>query len=90
MKMFFAAALVAGTVAGFAGANAAPIAPVAPAAQTDVIHVADGCGPGYHRGPYGRCRVNRGRVVVVPPRYVRPPVRRCPPGFFWRHGRCWR
>jgi hypothetical protein len=28
----------------------------------------DGCGGGYHRGPYGHCRPNRGddRVVVVP------------------------
>src|SRR5712692_1972759 len=25
-----------------------------------------GCGPGFHRGPYGGCRPNRGPVVVVP------------------------
>lgn len=89
MKTIFAAALVAGTVLGFGVANAAPMAPVAPATQGDVIQVAGGCGPGMHRGPYGGCRVNRGRVVVVPPRIVRP-ARRCPPGMFWRHGRCWR
>lgn len=89
MKTIFAAALVAGTVLGFGVANAAPMAPVAPATQGDIIQVAGGCGPGFHRGAYGRCRVNRGRVVVVPPRYVRP-ARRCPPGMFWRHGRCWR
>jgi hypothetical protein len=89
MKLMLAAALVAGTVMSFGAANAAPLAPFAPSTQADVIQVAGGCGPGFHRGPYGGCRVNRGRVVVVPPRYVRP-MRRCPPGMFWRHGRCWR
>jgi hypothetical protein len=27
---------------------------------------AGGCGRGFHRGPYGGCRVNRGAVVVAP------------------------
>ncbi len=27
---------------------------------------AQGCGPGYHRGPYGGCRPNRGPVVRGP------------------------
>ncbi len=56
---------------------------------------AGGCGPGWHRGPYGGCRVNRGPVVVAPgPVVVAPgaPVviegRRCPIGFSWRYGRC--
>jgi hypothetical protein len=26
-----------------------------------------GCGPGFHRGPYGHCRPNRDRVVRVAP-----------------------
>jgi hypothetical protein len=26
-----------------------------------------GCGPGFHRNPYGECRPNRGPVVVVEP-----------------------
>ncbi|WEJ99637.1 MAG: hypothetical protein P0Y59_22465 [Candidatus Sphingomonas phytovorans] len=26
-----------------------------------------GCGPGYHRGPAGHCRPNRGPAVVVAP-----------------------
>ncbi|MBN8973631.1 MAG: hypothetical protein J0H32_02100 [Rhizobiales bacterium] len=89
MKTIFAAVLVAGTMFGFGTVNAAPIAPATPTVQGDIIQVAGGCGPGFHRGAYGRCRVNRGRVVVVPPRYVRP-ARGCPPGMFWRHGRCWR
>lgn len=27
---------------------------------------AQGCGIGFHRGPYGGCRPNRGPVVAVP------------------------
>lgn len=46
-------------------AAAACFAAVAPA------EARDGCGIGFHRGPYGACRPNRGPVVVVPagPRY---------------------
>jgi hypothetical protein len=70
MKYLIAAALLATSVAGFAA--------TADAAQ--------GCGPGYHRGPYGGCVPNRGVVVVRPPVYrpapvvvVRPPVYRAAP-----------
>lgn len=55
---------------------------------------AGGCGPGWHRGPYGGCQPNRG-VVVVPgavvverPVVVAPVGRVCPVGFMWRYGRC--
>jgi hypothetical protein len=45
--------------------------------------IAGGCGIGFHRGPYGGCRVNGGpAVVVVPPApavIVAP--RACPLGF---------
>ena len=58
-------------------------------------NAAGGCGPGFHRGPYGGCVVNRGPVVVVPggPVVVERPVvvvpgRGCPYGFAWRYGRC--
>jgi len=63
-------------------------------------NAAGGCGPGFHRGPYGGCRPNGG-VVVVAPRVVAPRVvvapapvvvvpraRVCPYGFAWRYGRC--
>jgi len=80
MKYLFAAAVVAATVAGF-GATA---------------DAAQGCGPGFHRGPYGHCRPNRGAVVVAPgavvvrraPVVVVPRGRVCPPGAYWRYGRC--
>ncbi|WP_375410987.1 GCG_CRPN prefix-to-repeats domain-containing protein [uncultured Bradyrhizobium sp.] len=82
MKTLFAAVLVAGTFAGFGAADAA-----------------GGCGPDFHRGPYGDCRPNGGaivvaprvvapRVVVAPPVVVVPRGRVCPPGLFWRYGRC--
>jgi hypothetical protein len=58
-------------------------------------NAAGGCGPGFHRGPYGGCVPNRGAVVVVPgaPVVVERPVvvvpgRGCPYGFVWRYGRC--
>ena len=64
-------------------------------AGLDSASAAGGCGPGWHRGPYGGCRPNRGPVVVAPgaPVVVVPgaPVvvgRRCPIGFAWRWGRC--
>jgi hypothetical protein len=60
---------------------------------------AQGCGPGFHRGPYGGCRPNGGavivaprvvapRVVVAPPVVVVPRGRGCPYGMIWRYGRC--
>ncbi len=69
--------------------------PAAPSAMTkapsDVIEVAGGCGPGWHRGPGGRCRPNRAPVVVVPPPVVvapRPvvvaPPRVVGPRCWWR------
>lgn len=88
MKTLFAAALLASSLAGFGAANAAmPLAPLSASENADVIQVAGGCGPGFHRGPYGGCRPNGGVVVVRRPPVVvvRPPVvvaRRCPPGFF--------
>lgn len=78
MKMFFAAAFIAASAAGLSAASAMPVAPAS--AGTEVIQVAGGCGPGFHRGPYGGCRANRGVVVRAPVVVVRPAVRRCPPG----------
>jgi hypothetical protein len=77
MKYLFAAALVAVTAASFAGS----------------ANAAGGCGPGYHRGPYGGCRPNvAGAVVVVREPAARvvvvPRARVCPYGMFWRYGRC--
>jgi hypothetical protein len=63
-------------------------------ASFSAANAAGGCGPGWHRGPYGGCRPNGGEVVVAPGAVVveRPvvvvPGRVCPIGFSWRYGRC--
>jgi hypothetical protein len=57
----------------------------------DAANAAEGCGRGFHRGPYGGCQPNRGDVVVVAPgapAVVVVPGRACPIGFSWRYGRC--
>ncbi|MGH6708022.1 MAG: GCG_CRPN prefix-to-repeats domain-containing protein [Bradyrhizobium sp.] len=66
-------------------------------ASFSAANAAGGCGPGFHRGPYGGCQPNRGRVVVVAPRpvyvaprraVVRAPVVVVRPGRVCRYGRC--
>jgi hypothetical protein len=49
MKRIFAVALAAGVA----------FAAMSPA------QARQGCGPGFHRGPYGHCRPNRGPGVVA-------------------------
>ena len=64
-----------------AGAFVALLAPAANAitpaplgTSTDVIQVAGGCGPGWHRGPYGGCRRNAVVYGYGAPVVVRPAV----------------
>jgi len=76
MNRLIAAAFLLATVAS---ANAAPLAPVTPMQNPDIIEVAGGCGPGWHRGPYGGCRRN----------YANPAAHACPRGWYLgRYGRC--
>jgi len=59
-------------------------------ASLSAANAAQGCGPGWHRGPMGGCQPNR-RVVVVErpaPVVVVRPGRVCPVGWAWRYGRC--
>ena len=68
MKLLAASALAIGL--GFAAISASQAMPIAPldqsqAAPENTIRVAGGCGPGWHRGPYGGCR----------------PMYNCPPGW---------
>jgi hypothetical protein len=96
MKSLFAAAVLAATLSGLGAASAMPMAPLGTGDSADVIQVAQGCGPGWARGPYGRCRpMYAPRPVYAPRPMYRAPVvvaprRVCPPGFFWRAGRCFR
>ena len=74
MKILLAAAL---TMALAGNAQALPF--TAPPANTDVIQVAGGCGPGMHRGPRGGCLRN----------WARPALHACPRGFHMGPGgRC--
>jgi hypothetical protein len=68
MKILAASAFAIGLgLVGMSASQAVPLAPLdrAQAASGDVIRVAGGCGPGWHRGPYGGCR----------------PLYNCPPGW---------
>jgi hypothetical protein len=59
-------------------AQAMPLPPLAPA-TTDITRVAGGCGPGWHRGPYGGCLRN----------FANPALHACPRGFhIGPYGRC--
>ena len=72
MAAVFGLALIAGA------ARAMPPAPLEPA-TTDIIRVAGGCGPGWHRGPYGGCLRN----------FANPALHACPRGFhIGPYGRC--
>jgi hypothetical protein len=76
--------VVALGVAGLGGAAQAMPVPADNALQSpDVTPVAQGCGPGWRRGPYGGCRPIYGPPRVYgPPRHVGPGcvMRRTPYG----------
>ena len=89
MKTLFVAAILATALGGLGTASAMPLAPLNAADTAAVIQVAQGCGPGYARGPAGYCRpMYRVAPVYRPPVVVVRPGRICPPGFVYRYGRC--
>jgi hypothetical protein len=65
MKLLAASALAIGLGLMAASAQAMPIYPVDRSGSNEIIQVAQGCGPGFHRGPGGACR----------------PLYNCPPGW---------
>jgi hypothetical protein len=65
MKMLVATAFAIGLGLMAVSAEAMPVYPVDRSTPNEVIQVAQGCGPGWHRGPYGACR----------------PMYNCPPGW---------
>jgi hypothetical protein len=69
MRKLIATALLLGAVTS--GAQAMPLAPVLSHQESNVIRVAGGCGPGWHRGPYGGCLRN----------FADPAAHACPRGF---------
>jgi hypothetical protein len=55
----------------------------------------EGCGPGFHRNPYGHCRPNRGDRVVVTPSGLVVGNFYAGRGYwdghrYWHHRRHWR
>ena len=77
----FALALGAGLTAGVVSAEAMPAVYVdgaGPAPQLELV--SGGCGPAFHRGPFGGCRPNFGGYG-----YGRPGWR----GYGWRGGYGW-
>jgi hypothetical protein len=79
-KLALAAALAVSAIGMSVTANAMPSLQMAPP-DSAITQVAQGCGPGGHRTPYGRCVPNYG--------YRPPLVRGCPPGLrFDRFGHC--
>jgi len=78
--MFKSFILSAALAAGFATAASAGVTPaVIGKPDAVIIKVAEGCGPGWWRGPGGRCHpMARGRLC--PPGYhIGPEGRRCWP-----------
>ena len=66
MKLLAASAFaICLSLAAISSSRAMPVAPLDQAVSSDTIRVAGGCGPGWHRGPYGGCR----------------PMYNCPPGW---------
>lgn len=73
-----------------APAGAMPVAPLAGFDAADVTLVAQGCGPGGWRGPYGHCRYGGAPGVYVAPHrgpYYGPRPYYGPPRGYGRH--CW-
>ena len=83
MKIVAASLLSLGLgLAAVPASQAMPLAPLGPsqAAAEDIIQVAQGCGPGFHRGPYGACRP----LYSCPPGWHPGPFgRRCFPNRRW-------
>ncbi len=66
MKLLTASAFAVGvSLMAMSASQAMPLAPLDQTVSSDTIRVAGGCGPGWHRGPYGGCR----------------PMFNCPPAF---------
>ena len=72
MNKFLSLAVAVGiSVFCVATSQAMPLAPLEQAQAGLTIPVAGGCGPGFHRGPYGGCRRN----------YANPAAHACPRGY---------
>ncbi len=88
--------LIATTLSASATPIAKSVAPLAPATSESVIPVAQGCGPGGWRGPWGHCRFTPYYGPLPGGGWAPPPPawgyygNGCPPGYWrgpWGHCR---
>jgi hypothetical protein len=86
MNKIIALAFVLGMSGG--AAHAMPLLP-GQSPDSMIVKVAGGCGPGFHRGPYGGCQPNRGPAVVVVPGAVVVAPGGGPCGGMGRHRVCY-
>lgn len=56
MKLLAASAFAMGLGLMAVSAQAMPLFPLDKSGSNEIIQVAQGCGPGWHRGPRGACR----------------------------------
>jgi hypothetical protein len=70
MNRLIAAAFLGSVLMGAGVADAMPLTPLS-VGNTEIIQVAGGCGPGWHRGPFGGCRRN----------WANPAAHACPRGY---------
>jgi hypothetical protein len=56
MKLFAASTFAIGLGLMTVSAQAMPVYPVEKPISNEITRVAQGCGPGFHRGPRGACR----------------------------------
>jgi len=71
MNRLIVAAFLVSSLMSVGIANAMSLATAPSGVNTDVIAVAGGCGPGFHRGPYNGCLRN----------YANPGAHACPRGY---------
>ena len=84
MKRILTACLSLGAALAFGLATAAgaAVTPVLSSkAGSNVITVAEGCGPGWWRGPGGRCHPMYNGRACPPGYHLGPERRRCHPNF---------
>ncbi|MBI1201165.1 MAG: hypothetical protein GC182_01510 [Rhodopseudomonas sp.] len=75
--LILSAALVAGVGALGASARAMPVVNASAVVTSGLIEVRNGCGAGWHRGPYGYCRPNGAVYAYGPYPVYAPPPPRC-------------
>jgi len=79
IKLIAAVFVASIAIAAASPSYAMPMVSAAGLSPSDVVQVAGGCGPGWHRGPYGGCRRN----------WANPAAHACPRGYhIGPGGRC--